>query len=269
MAENGNKMSAKFTSNLSFMFTECPNIVGRYKLAKDAGFRAVESGFPFGFSIKEVVEAKTKADVDQILINVFTGDVTTGALGFAAVPGKEEAFKNSIELTIKYAKALCCKKIHVMSGKVESPSTVNDQVYETNLRYAVDRFQAEGIVGLIEPINSITVPNYYMHSFEKGLALVKKINSPHLKLMIDLFHLQHSRGNITHTIKDYFPYIGHIQVAQVPDRHEPDTPGEIDYAYVFGMLEKVGYNDYIGLEYKPKTTTVEGLKWIEKLGLTL
>jgi len=262
-------MCAKFASNLSFMFTECPTIIGRYKLAKDAGFRAVESGFPFGFTVQEVVAAKNNADIDQILINVFTGDVTKGELGFAAVPGKEEDFKKSIELTIEYAKALSCKKIHVMSGKVDSPGAINDTVYETNLRYAVDRFQTEGIVGLIEPINSITVPNYYMHSFEKGLALVKKINSPHLKLMIDLFHLQHSRGNITHTIKEYFPYIGHIQVAQVPHRNEPDTPGELDYAYVFSVLKQAGYNDYIGLEYKPKTTTVEGLTWINKLGFTL
>ncbi|XP_043270569.1 putative hydroxypyruvate isomerase [Venturia canescens] len=262
-------MSFKFASNLSFMFTECPSILGRYKLAKEAGFTAVESGFPLGCSIQEIVEAKTSANVNQILINVFTGDTAKGELGFAAVPGKETEFKKSIEVTIEYAKALNCKKIHVMSGKVESPNASNDSVYRSNLRYAVERFESEGIVGLIEPINSITVPNYYMNSFEKGLAVVKDIDSPNLKLMLDVFHLQHSHGNITHTIRNNLSYIGHIQVAQVPDRYEPDTSGEINYEYVFSLLEKVGYKDYIGLEYKPKTSTGEGLRWIKKMGFSL
>lgn len=251
------------------MFAESTTIVGRYQLAKQAGFKAVESGFPFGFSVHQVAEARKNADVDQILINVFTGDVTKGELGFAAIPGKEEDFKKSIELTIEYAKALNCRKIHIMSGKVESPTAINDIVYENNLRHAVERFQAEDIVGLIEPINRITVPNYYMHDFVKGLELVKKINSPHLKLMLDIFHLQHTCGNITYNIKEYLPYLGHIQVAQVPNRNEPDTPGEIDYKYVFSLLEKEGYNGYIGLEYKPKTSSLEGLKWIKRFGYSL
>lgn len=263
------KMSLKFACNLSFMFPECPSFLGRYQLAKKVGFKAVESGFPLGFSVEQVVEAKTKANVQQVLINVFTGDVTKGDLGFAALPGEEANFQNSIELTIEYAKALECKKIHVMSGRVETLTKGNDEAYENNLRYAVKRFEEENIVGLIEPINSHTVPNYYMNSFEKGLAFIQKINSPNLKLMLDIFHLQQICGNLTYSIRHYLPYVGHVQVAQVPDRNEPDTPGEIDYKYIFSVLEKEGYEDFIGLEYKPRTSTFEGIKWIRRFGFSI
>ncbi|XP_033310594.1 putative hydroxypyruvate isomerase [Bombus bifarius] len=262
-------MSLKFASNLSFMFTEAPSIIERYKLAKEVGFRAVESGFPFGFSIKDVSEAQKNAHVEQILINVFTGDVSKGELGFAAIPGEEGNFKKSIDLTIEYAKALNCKRIHIMSGKVNKVTTVNDDVYVKNLLYALQKFEKEGILGLIEPINNITVPNYYMNSFQKGLDVVKKINKPNLKLQLDIFHLQHICGNITKNIKELLPYVGHVQIAQVPDRHEPDTSGEIDYKYVLSILEKEGYDGYVGLEYCPKSSSVDGLSWIQKYGYEL
>ncbi|XP_076618192.1 hydroxypyruvate isomerase-like protein Gip [Colletes latitarsis] len=259
----------KFATNLSFMFLESPSIIERYQLAKEAGFKAVESGFPFGFTIKDVSEAKKNAGVEQILINIFTGDVSKGELGFAAIPGEEDNFKKSIDLTIEYAKALNCKRIHIMSGKVSQVTSINNAVYEKNLRYAVECFQKEGIIGLIEPINNITVPNYYMNSFQKGLDVVKRINSPNLKLQLDIFHLQHICGNITKNIKELLPYIGHVQIAQVPDRHEPDTPGEVDYKYILTILEKEGYSGYVGLEYHPKSSSIEGLNWIQKYGYKL
>ena len=262
-------MSLKFASNLSFMFTEAPSITERYRLAKEAGFKAVESGFPFGYSVKDVSEARKKADIEQILINVYTGDVTKGELGFAAVPGQEENFKKSIDTTIEYSKALNCLRIHIMSGKVNQISTTNDSTYLNNLLYAVEKFEKEKIIGVIEPINNITVPDYYMNSFQKGLELVKTINSPFLKLQLDVFHLQHISGNITRNIKELMPYIGHVQIAQVPNRHEPDTPGEIDYKYVLATLEQEGYNGYIGLEYFPKSSSREGLSWIQKYGYKL
>lgn len=262
-------MGLRFASNLSFMFLENLNIIERYQLAKEAGFKAVESGFPLGYTAEEVAKAKNNANIEQILINVFTGDTSKGELGFAAIPGQEESFKKSIETTITYAKALNCKIIHVMSGKVEKPSVENDNVYENNLLYATQRFKEEGFVGVIEPINNITVPNYYMNNFSKGLSVVKKINSPHLKLQLDLFHMQHCCGNLTLNIEKLLPFVGHIQIAQVPHRHEPDTPGEIDYKYILSLLENKGYQGYIGLEYSPAAGTVDGLGWIKKFGYTL
>lgn len=251
------------------MFTETSSIIERYKLAKDAGFKAVETAFPSGYSIKDVVRAKEDAGVDQVLINVYPGDPNKGELGFAAIPGKEREFQKSIDMTIEYANGLNCKLIHIMDGTVESPTAVNDEVFEKNLLYAIEKFKAANIIGVIEPINNFTVPHYYMNSFEKGLNAVKKMNSPHLKLQLDFFHLQHICGNITRNVKKLLPYVAHIQIAQVPDRHEPDTPGEIDYKYVLSLLEQEGYDGYIGLEYKPKSSSTEGLSWIEKYGYKL
>lgn len=263
------KMVLKFAGNLSFMFTEASSIIERYKLAKNAGFRAVESAFPCGFSIEDVVQAKEQAGVDQVLINVYPGDATQGERGFAAIPGKEEDFKKSVDMTIQYANALHCKKIHIMAGNVESPTPAHDETFENNLLYAIKKFKKTDITGLIEPINAFTVPNYYMNSFKKGLDVVKKINSPYLKLQLDFFHLQHVCGNITRNVKEFLPHVGHVQIAQVPDRHEPDTPGEINYKYVLSLLEQEGYDGYVGLEYSPKNSSLEGLSWIEKYGYKL
>ncbi|XP_058804100.1 putative hydroxypyruvate isomerase isoform X2 [Phymastichus coffea] len=262
-------MAHKFASNLSFMFQEVPSLIDRYQVAKDAGFKAVESGFPLGFSMQQVAQAKEAAGIEQILINVFTGDTSKGQLGFAAIPGKEKDFRDSIDLTIQYAKALDCKKIHVMAGKVENSTPENDITYENNLKYAVEKFAAENIIGLIEPINSITVPNYYLNDYKRAIDVIQKINSPNLKLLMDIFHVQQITGKITKTIEDYFPHIGHVQIAQVPSRNEPDVLGEIDYRYVFLLLEKLTYNEYIGLEYKPLTTSTDGLKWVKNFGFTL
>lgn len=261
-------MTLKFCANLSFMFQEVPSLLERYCVAKECGFKAVECAFPYSFPLEEVVKAKTKANVQQILVNVSV-DVNKGEFGYAAIPHQKDKFIDSLNLAIKYAKGLGCKLIHVMSGIVSNPKVENDKVYENNLREAVKLFEKEDIIGLIEPINGYALKNYYMNSFEKGLNIVQKINSPNLKLMLDFFHLQFLKGNLTNNIKDLLPYVGHIQIAQVPNRNEPDTPGEIDFKYVFSVLEEQKYSGWIGLEYKPLTDTKSGLKWIKALGYNI
>lgn len=165
----------KFCANLSFMFTERP-FLERYKLAQEAGFKAVETGFPFGLTEKQVVEAQKAANIEQVLINTYTGDVTKGEVGFAAIPGKENDFKSSLETTLKYAKAVGAKKIHIMAGKVDSLGILNDEVYERNLTYAAKLLQEEGFVGLIEPINRYSVPNYYLNNYERGELKNNNVN---------------------------------------------------------------------------------------------
>ncbi|XP_045475202.1 putative hydroxypyruvate isomerase [Harmonia axyridis] len=259
----------KFCANLAFLFTES-TLLERYQLAKNAGFKCVETGFPFGISKEEIVKAKNTAGIEQVLINIYTGDVTKGELGFAAIPGKEQDFKDSIQKTIQYAKELGARKIHIMSGRVLGPvSKVNDEVYVKNLKYAVGLLEKENILGVIEPINSYSVPNYYMNSYNKAIDVVKTIDSPNLKIMLDIFHLQHIQGNITNTIKDLREYIGHVQIAQVPNRNEPNTDGELNYRYILDLLRSEGYTDWIGLEYKPKTDTSKGLSWIKDMGFDL
>lgn len=262
-------MPLKFCANLSFMFQETASLLERYGLAKDAGFRAVECAFPYDYEVDKVVEAKKNAKVEQILINTYVGDITKGELGFAAIPGSDAAFESSIQKAIKYAKALNCSRIHVMSGAVEKVEDSHVNAYYKNIKHAADVFEKENIIGLIEPINPYSVPNYYMNSFEKGLEVVKQVNSPNMKLMLDVFHLQQICGNLTRNITQLMPFVGHIQIAQVPDRHEPNTSGEIDYKYILSLLEKLGYNGWIGLEYKPQGATKDGLKWIKEFNVAL
>uniref|UniRef100_A0A1L8E286 Putative hydroxypyruvate isomerase n=1 Tax=Nyssomyia neivai TaxID=330878 RepID=A0A1L8E286_9DIPT len=264
-------MALKFCANLSFMFTESGSLLERYTQARLAGFRGVESAFPKGFSIDEVLTAKQS--LSQVLLNIRTGTVAGGELGVAALHGDskdyQEAFRSDLQTTVDYAKALECKKIHIMAGKVQEATEDNHGVYVENLKYAAGLLEKEGIVGLIEPINRYAVPGYYLNSYERALEVFNEVNSPNIRLMLDFFHLQHIKGNLSNSIKELMPYIGHVQIAQVPHRNEPNTPGEIDYRYTLEVLSKEGYNDWIGCEYHSKTFTTEGLGWIKEFGYTL
>lgn len=256
----------KFTANLSFLFKEKP-FLERYAAAQQAGFKAVESGFPYGFTKDEVVNAKNSSGVQQVLINILTGDVTNGELGHAAIPGEENQFRANLQTTIDYAKGLGARKIHIMAGKVQGEVTAeHDKVYLENLKYASKVLEQENIVGVIEPINPYSVPKYYMNNYEKAIEVIQAVNSPNLKLLLDVFHLQLIKGDITHTIEDLKSYVGHVQVAQAPNRGEPDSQGEINYKYVFDVLKQIGYEDWIGLEYSPVADTLAGLKWIKNFG---
>ncbi|XP_049884943.1 putative hydroxypyruvate isomerase [Pectinophora gossypiella] len=259
----------KFCANLSFMFTEGSSILERYALAKEAGFKAVESGFPFGHTLDEVRQAKERAGIEQVLINLKTGDLSKGELGVTAEPGKENEFKDNLKVTIDYAKAVNARKIHIMAGKLTNATKANWETYENNLKYAADILKNENILGVIEPINQHSVPNYFLSDYSKAIEIIKRINSPNLKLQLDTFHLQHIAGDLSHNIKNFMPYVGHVQIAQVPSRNEPDSPGEIDYKYLLQLLENSGYNDWVGLEYKPASGTRDGLKWITKFGYNL
>ena len=243
----------------------------RYSLARKAGFQAVEVAFPYSHEVEKVVKAKEEAGVKQVLINVFVGDVTKGELGFAAIPGQEDAFQAGVLQAVKYAKALHCKLIHVMAGAVKNPTLVNHETYERNIQWATKIFEKEQIVGLIEPINQRSVPNYYLSSYVSAVDLIKKINSPNLKLMLDVFHLQQLHGNLSVNIESLASagHIGHVQIAQVPFRGEPDTAGEINFDYLFSILDKIKYDGWIGLEYKPSGETTQGLKWVEEMGFKL
>ncbi|VVC33292.1 Hydroxypyruvate isomerase-like,Xylose isomerase-like, TIM barrel domain [Cinara cedri] len=256
-------MNLKFCANLSFMYQETSSLLERYSLAAKSGFSSVECAFPYSDSLDKLVQAKTDANVQQILINVPRGE--EHELGFAAIPNMENRFCTSIDLAVSYAQALNCTKIHVMAGTVTQPTEANHKAYLKNLAYAANIFEAKGIIGLIEPINKYSAPGYYLNSYEQAIDVLNKINSPNLKLQLDIFHLQQIKGDLTRNISNLLPYTGHIQLAQVPKRNEPNTPGEIDYKYIFQLLEELNYSEWIGLEYNPKGDTDKGLLWLRNL----
>lgn len=257
----------KFAANLGFLFVkETPNLVERYILAKTAGFSAVELPFPYEVPVGKIAEAKAAAGVEQVLINAWPGEKDSKDLGIAIFPDRTEQFRTSLELSIEYLRALDCKRLHIMSGKSslspETDQSVLEKTYVDNLRYAAGRLEKEGVLALIEPCNNHWIPGYFMNHPQKALKVIKDVGHPNLKLQLDIFHLQIVEGNLTHAIKTYLPYVGHVQIAQVPDRGEPDSPGEINYPYIFKLLGELGYDGWIGLEYIPRGETVEGLKWM-------
>lgn len=259
----------KVAANLSFMFGEAGDLLARYKAAKEAGFQAVECAFPYTVPAEEVASTLKELELKQVLINSDPGNLQAGELGFAALPGKEINFRESLERSIQYAKALGCGKLHIMSGRrsKDHDERTHLATLEANLNHAVSRLSAENIIGLIEPLNPVSTPGYFLNSFETAQSLIEKINSPHLRLQLDIFHMQMICGNVTNNIKKLMPIVGHVQVAQAPHRHEPSCSGELDYPYIFSVLREAGYEDYVGAEYSPSTNSANSLQWLEKCQL--
>ncbi|XP_029474643.1 putative hydroxypyruvate isomerase isoform X1 [Rhinatrema bivittatum] len=191
-------------------------------------------------------------------------------MGLGAVPGRQEEFRKGLALAVKYAKALDCKRIHIMAGRVpagadrKSLAAEMEMTFVENLKFAASVLQQENIIGLLEPINSrITDPQYYLNTPQHAVNILQKVGSPNLKLQMDIFHWQIMDGNLTNNIQSYFPLIGHIQIAQVPNRDEPDSPGELNFTYLFHLLEKLDYEGFVGCEYSPRGDTAEGLCWLQ------
>lgn len=249
---------------------ETDSIVERYRLAKAAGFKAVECAFP-NVPLEELVAVQKETGLEQILLNMDLGTVKGGQAGCASFEDSLEDFKHNLNHTIEYAKALNCKKIHLLAGRHTQPTTEKNEVfYIANLRFAAERLLEEGILGLIEPINRYSVPGYYLNSFEHATKVINTVNNANLKLMLDLFHLQQIRGQYFHSIREFKEHIGHVQIAQAPDRHEPDTAGEVNFKYVLEQLQAEGeYDGWVGCEYSPLHGTLEGLKWIKNFGYDL
>nr|XP_015210694.1 PREDICTED: putative hydroxypyruvate isomerase isoform X2 [Lepisosteus oculatus] len=255
----------KFCANLSWLFTELPEFAQRAQAAAAAGFRAVEAAWLYDADPLDLQKAITQAGVDVVLINTPPGDVGRGDLGLGAVPGREEDFRAGLDLAVRYARALDCDRIHLMAGRVPAgqdraaAAGEMEATFIANLRYAADVLSKEGILGLVEPINTrITDPRYFLNSPHQAAAILQKVGRSNIKLQMDIFHWQIMDGNLTQNIKTCFPLVGHIQIAQVPGRNEPDSPGELNYPYIFGVLEEMGYQGYIGCEYRPKASFCSG-----------
>lgn len=253
----------KFAANLSMMFTEVP-FLERFKAAADAGFKAVEFLFPYDYPADLLAEQLRKNGLQQVLFNTSPGDVDAGEWGLAALPGRQEQARQDIDRALEYAVALNCPSVHVMAGVVPKGANAAEyqQAFVENIRYAAERFVARGVNVLIEALSPPIKPNYLFSSQYQTLALVDIIDRPNVFIQLDTFHAQLVDGNLSGLIKSLAGRYAHIQIASVPDRHEPDE-GEINYDYVFSLLDQVGYRGWIGCEYRPRAGTVEGLGWIK------
>ncbi|XP_065069688.1 putative hydroxypyruvate isomerase [Rhopilema esculentum] len=250
----------RFAANLSFLFQDIACLPERYIAAKRAGFSGVECADPYSVAINVLVEAKENAKVEQVLLNSFKGDTS----GLAAVPNRQDEFQQCLELSIQYCTALKCKRLHIPSGVYpegdnEEKESLWRETFIQNLRYASQRVALDNITILIEPISNIH--NYFLSQTDQAIEIIKELNCDNVKLLLDLYHHQRTHGDITNTLSNYLPYIGHIQISQVPDRNEPDSNGEINYTFVFNHLLRIGYSGWIGCEYVPQDS--KGLGWIE------
>ncbi|XP_068669999.1 putative hydroxypyruvate isomerase isoform X2 [Montipora foliosa] len=232
-------------------------------LKEDEGFKGVESAFPVDIPIHEVSKARENAEIEHVLLNAFDGNCN----GLAAIPNGEEEFKKSLELSIKYAEALNCPRMHVKAGVFPSGTDYTDkelvsqweETYLKNMRYAAQRLEECSITLLVEPVS--TIPGYFVTHTQQALDLIRKVDHSNFKLQLDLYHQQRTCGNLTQTLINVMPYLGHIQISQVPNRNEPDSDGEINYPYMFNQIVKLGYTGWIGCEYFPRGRTEDGLGW--------
>lgn len=253
----------KFAANLSMMFTEI-DFLDRFQAAARAGFEGVEYLFPYDYTAAEIKERLLANGLTQVLHNLPAGDWAAGERGIACHPDRVEEFRGGVDRAIEYATALGCKQVNCLAG-IKPQGVSDDEARSTlieNLRYAAEKLELVGILLLAEPINTRDIPGFFLNRTEQALALFDDVGSDNLKLQYDIYHMQIMEGDLAPTIEKHLGRIAHVQLADNPGRHEPGT-GEINYPFLFSQLDRLGYDGWVGCEYKPKTSTSEGLVWLE------
>lgn len=252
----------RFCANLGFLFTEAA-FEDRFERAARAGFSGVEYMFPYAQPAAELARLLRANGLQQVLFNLPAGDWAAGERGLAALPGREAEFREGVELAIDYARELGCTQVNALAG-IPRPGLRPQEIRTTllgNLRHAASRLAAAGIRLLVEPINSrIDMPGFWIDSPRKALSLIESVAEPNLWLQYDVYHAQVMEGDLARTIEANLDRIAHIQIADHPGRHEPGS-GEINYPYLFALLDRIGYAGWVGCEYVPAAGSEAGLGW--------
>ncbi|MDB5624455.1 MAG: putative sugar isomerase [Tardiphaga sp.] len=251
----------RFAANLSMMFTEHP-FLDRFKAAATAGFTAVEFLFPYDHPAAEVGARLNDNGLTQALFNLPPGNWEAGEKGFAALPDRFDDLKRSVATALPYAKATGVKRLHLMAGIADSQSPTAQAAYRQSVLWAAEQLAPEGIDVVIEPINPRDVPGYFLNDFGVAHRYVADLNRPNLKLQFDIYHCQIVHGDVTTRLRAMMPEIGHIQIASVPSRNEPSGE-EVNYPFLFDELDRLGYDGFVGCEYRPAGDTVAGLGWFK------
>ncbi|WP_394779596.1 2-oxo-tetronate isomerase [Undibacterium sp.] len=255
----------QFAANLTMQFNEVP-FMQRFGAAADAGFTAVEFLFPYEFAALDIAAQLRQHGLQNVLFNLAPGNWAGGERGIACLPGRQQEFRDSVQQALEYARVLGTPRLHIMAGIVPAGADLQQcqQVYVENLRYACSEAAVHGIGCVIEPINTRDMPGYFLSLQAQAHALREQIGAANLQVQMDFYHVQIMEGDIAVKLRRYLPHIGHVQIAGVPDRHEPDT-GEVNYPYLFRLLDELGYKGWVGCEYRPANGTVEGLGWMKAL----
>jgi hydroxypyruvate isomerase len=258
----------KLAANLSMLFVEV-EFLERFAAAARAGFRAVEYQYPYEWKPDDIAAAARDARLEVVLHNMPSGDAQRGERGTACLAGREPRFREDLERAIEYARTVRCPNLHLMAGVVPPGADRAAQLaschatYVANLRHAGQRLARESMRALIEPLSERTVANCFLRSSQQAAQVLDEVGAANVLLQYDLFHMQLMEGNLALTIERLLPRIGHLQIADVPGRNEPGT-GEINFEFLFGHIDRLGYGGWIGCEYNPVGDTREGLKWARR-----
>ena len=257
----------RFAANLTTMFTELEP-KDRFIAARQAGFDAVEYLMPYGHRIDELKELLESAQLEMILLNTSVGDSEKGECGLAALPGREQDFRGLFDQALEYASALDVEMIHVLAGVVPDGVTpaACDAVFTKNLQSIAGDAAASGVTLLIEPLNTRDVPGYLHTDSDHARRIIDAVDRDNVRMQFDFYHLQIMEGDLHEGLKRHLDVIGHVQFSSVPNRHEPQY-GEVNLPFLFERLDEMGYKGWVGCEYQPKTTTIEGLVWALPYGI--
>jgi hydroxypyruvate isomerase len=253
-----------FAANLTMLFNEI-DFLDRFSAAREAGFKGVEYLFPYDFDKQDLVDALQSNNLTQVLHNLPAGDWDAGERGIAIMPDRLDEFRESVNQAIEYATALGCRQVNCLAGI--APEGADPEVlrstFVSNLSYAAGRLGENNIRLLIEPINTaVDMPGFYLSTTAQALDILKAVGSDNLAIQYDIYHMQIMEGDLARTLQNNLSSIKHIQMADNPGRNEPGT-GEINYPFLFSFLDRIGYQGWIGCEYRPATTTTKGLGWLE------
>jgi 2-dehydrotetronate isomerase len=255
----------KFAANLSFLFTELP-FLDRFEAAAKAGFKAVEYLTPFDFPAEEL-KARLKANgLTQALFNMAHGDANKGERGMSAIPGRDAEFEQATAAALKYAEALGCTRVFAMAGLRHHGA--ERKTYVARLKTAARMAADTGVHIIIEPINTRDIPGYFLNTTGEARSIIHEVGCANVGLQFDLYHRQVMEGDVAKAIEEFGPLARHYQIANPPDRGEPDS-GELNFPYLFKLIDDSGYDGYVGCEYRPRTTTLAGLRWAQTLGVKL
>jgi hydroxypyruvate isomerase len=255
----------QFAANVSTMFNELP-FIERFGAARAAGFDAVEFLFPYAFEPDEILARLDRFDLKLVLFNMPPGDWAQGERGMACDPRRIGEFQDSVGLALEYAQELGVPQLHCMAGKQHAAVTPERarETYIDNLRFAAGACKARGLRLLIEPLNHFDAPGYFLNGTRQAADIIADTGAPNLLLQYDIYHMQRMEGELANTLRANLPLIGHIQLADVPGRHEPGT-GEINFPFLCKHLDAIGYTGWVGCEYTPLGDTVAGLAWRDRL----
>lgn len=255
----------KFAANLTMLFTEHA-FLDRFEHAAKAGFEAVEFLFPYAFSAQQIKDKLDAHKLQLVLHNLPAGDWDAGERGIACHPDRTAEFREGVAKAIGYAKVLGVPRLNCLAGK--TPAGAADAVLRKtlveNLRYAAAELKKAGVKLVIEPINTFDMPGFYLHGTSQAVSILDEVASDNAFVQYDIYHMQRMEGELAATLQKQLARIGHIQLADNPGRNEPGT-GEINYAFLFAHIDSIGYDGWIGCEYKPATSTEAGLGWRERL----